>query len=753
MIAHPSVSRRIARRAAALCLAICLVKASPALAWEPGIGYPKAIGSPAQPLTVNTSDRYDVISFYQCIFEASKDAGTRMNWTGSLGACNPGTTSSAYQNDVLRRLNYYRAMAGIPADIQFGESFNRDAQAAALIMAEHQSLSHTPGDEWGQNGCWSAYGENGANNGNVALGNEGPAAVDAYILDDGDHNTAVGHRRWILFPEATLMGSGDVPQKGAFPYLPGEHPAANCLYVIDTGSRREALEAFAAWPPPGFVPFELVFPRWSLHYSSAVFGAPRFGEATVAMKMVASGTAIPVKIEHRYNGGPVNGNPTIVWVPDWSAVGGAPPLDQAIEVTVSGITEAGSGAPSEHTYQVTPIDPNSLPNPPVIEGPERIAENRGGTYHFTPLGGVGADDYEIGVATLASASWTEGAEEDLPLVKDGTSPSYSLRTPLISYFGSPGANGGNSAFHLAFPNFDETEQYFEIDRTVIVKSDTQLTFFELFRWATVSSRLSAEISADGGPWLEVWGRNGNGEVNTDGWLKYWQKREVSLGQHAGKTLRVRFVYRGSQSLFTNLDEGTGVFIDDITITDADQIGPEQIQRLPRGATSFKIDEAFAGAELADGQTFLLRLRPIIGCRPFPFGPITELVIDEDAEVEVDVASFAGWLDTHHPGLVDRGFSDDDDGDGLPNGAEYGLGGDPGRPDVLDALQIHASGQGWELRFDPTELSYATGDLAYRVLHSQDLVMWTALTDEDPSTAYRFTLPSGPAGYVRWEITQ
>ena len=38
---------------------------------------------------------------------------------------------------------------------------------------------------------------------------------------------------------------------------------------------------------------------------------------------------------------------------------GAPTREEAFEVTVSGISSGLSGAPTSHTYQVTPIDVNS----------------------------------------------------------------------------------------------------------------------------------------------------------------------------------------------------------------------------------------------------------------------------------------------------------------------------------------------------------------------------------------------------------
>src|SRR5262249_31156342 len=140
-----------------------------------------------------------------------------------------------------------------------------------------------------------------------------PGCVVSYIVDNGSNNAAAGHRSALLFPQTQSMGTGDVPQSGpaANPYY-----LANAIWVQDAnifGPRPATREAYVAWPPPGYVPYQVVGPRWSFAYYNA-----DFTNATVSMKR--NGAAVPVRQETWTSVGcppqicfPEN---TLVWVPD-----------------------------------------------------------------------------------------------------------------------------------------------------------------------------------------------------------------------------------------------------------------------------------------------------------------------------------------------------------------------------------------------------------------------------------------------------
>ena len=103
---------KIRRLLAALMLAMC---AQTLLAWTPGTGSPTATSG----FVVDPTSRTDVLSFYNCIYTASENYAANIAWNGSVTGCIPGTTSAVFKNDVLRRINFYRALVALPADIAF----------------------------------------------------------------------------------------------------------------------------------------------------------------------------------------------------------------------------------------------------------------------------------------------------------------------------------------------------------------------------------------------------------------------------------------------------------------------------------------------------------------------------------------------------------------------------------------------------------------------------------------------------------
>ena len=62
---------------------------------------------------VNAGSREQVREFYNVVYTSSQ--GVAMNSTADTTNCIPGTNSTAFQNATLRRINWLRAMAGIPA--------------------------------------------------------------------------------------------------------------------------------------------------------------------------------------------------------------------------------------------------------------------------------------------------------------------------------------------------------------------------------------------------------------------------------------------------------------------------------------------------------------------------------------------------------------------------------------------------------------------------------------------------------------
>ncbi len=268
-----------------------------------------------------------------------------MSWTGTVSPCAAGDVSTAWRNAVLARVKWYRGMAGVPDGIVYDAGWNGQDQQAALMMSANQNLSHTPPSNWA---CYTAAGAKAAGKSNICylfgFGNIDPGCVSGYMRDDGSNNLVVGHRRWLLYPQSTRIGTGDVPQNGAF-------GRANAMWVIDSvalaASRPATRDGFVAWAPKGYVPYQTVFARWSISYPGASF-------ASAAVTMSRNGSAISSTILPVQTG---FGENTLVWEPSVNlGVAGA---DTPGDVTVSNVLLGG--VPQTFTYRVIVFDPLSVP--------------------------------------------------------------------------------------------------------------------------------------------------------------------------------------------------------------------------------------------------------------------------------------------------------------------------------------------------------------------------------------------------------
>ncbi|HLJ49376.1 MAG TPA: BACON domain-containing carbohydrate-binding protein [Bryobacteraceae bacterium] len=347
----------------------------------------------------DTTNRANVAAFYNSTLVTTR--GLPIGWTGSVTPANPGTTLQSYKDAVAVRVNWFRTMAGVPATITLNTTYNTKDQQAALMMSANNQLNHTPPSSWID---YTADGAEAAGNSNLC-GYFGSwvdtGCVELYIQDGGSNNEVVGHRRWIIYPQTQQMGTGDVPQNGSS----SQYMGANALWVIDSnygGTRPATRDGFVAWPPPGYVPYTLVFPRWSFAYPNADFSA-----ATVTM--MRNGSSVPVSVKPPQN---LYGENTLVWVPDnldptvpFNPT--APASDTPITVTVSGIR----GAPqSSYTYVVTVFDPNA----------GSCSYSLSGNNFTAPAGGASGT---VTVTTSAGCSWTAVSNVPWIIVTGGQSGS------------------------------------------------------------------------------------------------------------------------------------------------------------------------------------------------------------------------------------------------------------------------------------------------------------------------------------------
>lgn len=286
--------------------------------------------------SLNMGNRASVLAFYNANYRVATPS---IGWTGSYGSCNAGTTSAAYLEATRRRVAFYRALAGVPSEIVMHQPFVQQAQAAALMMSVNGKLSHSPSSSWT---CYSSDGAKAAGAANLASA-PGITAIDLYMHDSDGGNAAVGHRRWLLYPQLQRIGAGSTPNNGvAF--------GANALYVLDSetlfGARPAVRDGYVAWPPRGFLPYTITPTRWSFSYPNAGFGG-----ATVSMWQ--NGAALGVRKEAVTNG---FGENTVAWVPNIGASPWPRPSgDATYKVQIDNVRIGG--AARSFSYTVVIFDP------------------------------------------------------------------------------------------------------------------------------------------------------------------------------------------------------------------------------------------------------------------------------------------------------------------------------------------------------------------------------------------------------------
>jgi uncharacterized protein YkwD len=281
--------------------------------------------------SIKTSRRPAVDAAYRRAFAPGLDVGT--GYTGDDNRCQPGTTSAESRAATLRAVNFVRSMSGL-APVRFSPTLNARSQRTALLMSANGALSHTPPHGWR---CWSQAGADNAARSNLALSYPSITSaglVDLYLRDPGSDNGPVGHRRWLLNPFSTTMGSGSTD-------------TANAMTVIGPTDTARPNPAWVSWPTAGYFPRPLEpGGRWSL---SAGNKQMDFRRATV--RVYRNGVALHATKLRVANG---YAQPTLVWqLPAPSTRSGT------FTVVVRGAHLAGSTASIGRTYVVRLFEPTS----------------------------------------------------------------------------------------------------------------------------------------------------------------------------------------------------------------------------------------------------------------------------------------------------------------------------------------------------------------------------------------------------------
>lgn len=124
-----------------------------------------------------------------------------------------GTVSKSSLNDGLNALNTMRYIAGLPANVTLDSSYTKMCQAATVVNAANNQLSHSPSKPKKMKTSLYELGKEGAGSSNLAWASRQTSLSYSVVrqwMEDGDsfNIDRVGHRRWILNPPMKKTGFG-----------------------------------------------------------------------------------------------------------------------------------------------------------------------------------------------------------------------------------------------------------------------------------------------------------------------------------------------------------------------------------------------------------------------------------------------------------------------------------------------------------------------------------------------------------------
>jgi hypothetical protein len=546
---------------------------------------------------VFTDSREEVRSFYNAIFPTSENVP--QDSTADVSGCTPGHNSDAFQEATLRRINWYRAMAGMPAAIVLDPVDDWGSQQMAVLMSENNVLDHNPTNTYG---CYNTFAAHYAG-GDQSLGADGADSITGFIWDYGAKNNEVGHRRWILYPEEIVMGVGDVPG------TPG-HAAANLTYVFDPasfGARPATRHPYVSWPPEGYVPYQVAYPYWSFALSNADF-------SSATIYMTSNGVPVSTVIQPYETG---FGENTIVWVPmglDATTGGTSFPFngtDTVYSVTVSNINNNGSNV--FYTYNVTVIDP-AVPGgdyiPAAMNGPAQAVVNSGTLYSVTAPSNPHVTSYNYQIAQLTSGNLSDDANNGLANFTLSPPPNYSPVT-------SEPFDSGN-CFNLEHLDTNSFPQLLQLNEVLVPASNTVLSFESELGFTETDEVARVQASTDGVNWQDLYAQPGNGSYESS-----FTPHTLSLSNYAGMTTLLRFNFDFGGGSYESGGFPLGWYFTDILLTNTQALTNQMtnnstVTNIVSGNFADSADNGPGNFTLTPPPYYYLTTNPPVGSEPFCF---------------------------------------------------------------------------------------------------------------------------------------